>query len=272
MKVAAFSDTSLDIVGGFTSTEATLPTGTVTITVRGANSTCPAINNPSCGTGTHLVAGANDSNGCPTVGTCITDTCTTVTNPTCSSGYHLVAGAVVNGCQQNGTCVQNACPVINNPTCNVGFHLVPGAMVNNCATVGTCVANVAQTGTVTVRTFGLGGLHGWANISVTCGSETKSIPSNDLGGGYWGSSETIASGSCSLDGSSYPNSFSSNGVTYTLTTGSPTKTTGILNPNGALTLDLVYTSSGGAGGGGTGGTIGPGEPQFRVLLMFQPQF
>jgi len=56
---------------------------TVTVTINGVPTTikinvsggavCQAVTNPTCSAGTHLVAGANDSNNCPTAGSCVAD-------------------------------------------------------------------------------------------------------------------------------------------------------------------------------------------------------
>lgn len=127
---------------------------TINVMIEGG-SACPVVTNPVCNTGYHLVAGANNSAGCPTAGTCVQDACSVVTNPTCNVGSHLVAGPVVNGCATVGTCVQNACSAVTNPTCGTGYTLVPSPNDSNgCAMAGTCVVAppvpVAQTGSLTL--------------------------------------------------------------------------------------------------------------------------
>lgn len=193
---------------------------------------CQPVTNPTCAANQHLVAGANDANGCPTVGTCVANTCPVVTNPTCNIGYHLIPGAPdSNGCATAGTCVQDACPVVTNPTCNAGYHLVAGAIVNGCATAGTCVADAVQTGTVNVRSN-----LNVANVTVTCAGQSYSHYMNPTGDG-WGFDATMNVGSCSLSNTALSG--------YTLSSSSVTS--GTLTVITPLLLNLIYTPSGGGG-------------------------
>jgi len=216
----------------------------VTINVVAGSTVCQAVTNPSCSANQHLVAGANDTNGCPTAGTCVANTCPTINNPSCGTGYHLVPGAAdSNGCATVGNCTQDACAAVNNPTCNAGYHLVAGPVVNSCQTVGTCVADAVVTGTVYVRSN-----INFANIAVTCaGGQPYSHYMNPIGSG-WGFDATMNVGTCSLSNTAQSG--------YTITS---SVTTGTLTATAPLTLSLTYVASGGGGAVCGNGTVESGE-------------
>uniref|UniRef100_A0A7C4R4N3 DUF11 domain-containing protein n=1 Tax=candidate division CPR3 bacterium TaxID=2268181 RepID=A0A7C4R4N3_UNCC3 len=231
----------------------------------GGGGTCPTVTNPTCQPGYHLVAGANDSYGCPTTGTCVQDTTQTQTGSltvlsnlnvanVCVSGAGSRCGETSTGgwqaTMQAGSYTLN-CPAVtgytvdSNASTRTGTLTAGGSLTLNCAytaqTGGNPNPQPTQTGTIYVQ----------SNLYVAnaCLSGASSYCGYTENGGYTASNMAVGGYTLACP--------TINGYEIS----SQSTRTGTLIAGGSLTLNCLYASTNTGGGGGNtggGGLIGPG--------------